>query len=104
MKKFKKAQAQDKAAISKHLQPNNAIDFSSEDEDLNEDALQQAVGKVFTNYQHDGIDTEKILSYLTNICHSGTTQTLQHQGLELRCGLWVPFSLQPPVQIELPLG
>lgn len=73
MRKFKRAQAQDRASIKKHLEANNTAYSSSDDEDLNDETLQQTVDKVFINYQNDGADTEKFLSYLTDVCHSGAS-------------------------------
>ena len=68
MIQFKRAQAQNQASIQKHLEANRA-DSSSEEE--NEDVLQEAVSKVLLSYQVEGGDTEKSLSYLTDIFLSG---------------------------------
>ncbi|KAJ8683711.1 hypothetical protein QAD02_019503 [Eretmocerus hayati] len=68
MRKFRRAQAENQAAIQKHLQEN--IESSSSDED-NEDVLETAVEKVLSNYQHEGGDVEKTLSYLTDTFQSG---------------------------------
>lgn len=71
MKKFKRAQAQNQAAIDRHL--NNKILESSSDEDnepINE-VLQQAVNKTLSTYQFEGGDAEKALSYLTDVFQSG---------------------------------
>ena len=70
MRKFRRAQVENKAAIEKHLVANNLLDSSSEDEEI-ENALETAVDKVLSLYQVEGGDTEKTLSYLSDVLQSG---------------------------------
>ena len=68
MKKFRKAQAQNQAAIKKHLKANNA-ESSSEDEV--DSTIETAVEKVLSKYQYEGGDPNKIVSYMTETFQSG---------------------------------
>lgn len=71
MNKFKRAQVQNKAAIEKHLKANTFLESSSEDEDEEkEKVIQLAVEKVISKYEHEGGDTRKTQSYLTEIFQS----------------------------------
>lgn len=70
MKKFKRAQAENRASIEKHLEANEFLDSSSEEEESG-NALDEAVGKVLSSYQVEGGDTEKTLSYLSDVLQSG---------------------------------
>lgn len=70
MKKFKRAQAENRKAIEKHLESKEFLDSSSEEEDSG-NALDEAVGKVLSSYQVEGGDTEKTLSYLSEVLQSG---------------------------------
>lgn len=77
MQKFRRIQAQNKVAINKHLEANAYLESSSEDEDdINEEDIQNAVGKVLSAYQGREVDAEKILSYLINIFQSGSAVCL----------------------------
>ena len=77
MQKFRRIQAQNKVAINKHLEANAYLESSSEDEDdVNEEDIQNAVGKVLSAYQGREVDAEKILSYLINIFQSGSAVCL----------------------------
>lgn len=81
MRKFLRAQAQNQASIKKHLMEQQAnkktafhVDSSSSEDDDNEDreqVLQLAVSKVVSSYKGEGGDTEKSLSYLTDVFQSG---------------------------------
>lgn len=67
MQKFKKAQAQNKLSIEKHLEANALLNSSSEEEDeTNEEDIQDVVGKVLSAYQGQNTDAEKVISYLVN--------------------------------------
>ena len=70
MRKFRRAQAENQAAIEKHLVANDLLDSSSEDEE-NGIVLEEAVDKVVSLYQVEGGDTKKTLSYLSDILQSG---------------------------------
>jgi len=65
MQKFKRAQAQNKLSIEKHLEA-NALSSSSEDEETNEEDVQNVVDKVLSAYQGQTTDAEKVISYLVN--------------------------------------
>ncbi|XP_011876774.1 PREDICTED: NF-X1-type zinc finger protein NFXL1 [Vollenhovia emeryi] len=67
MQKFKRAQAQNKLSIERHLEANASLNSSSEEEDeTNEEDVQNAVGKVLSAYQGQGMDAERVMSYLVN--------------------------------------
>jgi len=66
MQKFKRAQAQNKLSIEKHLEANALLSSSSEDEETNEEDVQNVVGKVLSAYQGQTTDAEKVISYLVN--------------------------------------
>ncbi|XP_046470529.1 NF-X1-type zinc finger protein NFXL1 isoform X1 [Neodiprion pinetum] len=71
MKKFKRAQAQNQAAIERHMVTHPMVESSSDEEDeTGQEILEQAVGKVLTSYQDQGGDPEKILSYLADTFQS----------------------------------
>lgn len=77
MHKFKKAQAQNKLSIEKHLEANALLNSSSEEEDeTNEDDFQNVVDKVLSAYQGQGIDSEKVISYLVNSFQSSSAVCL----------------------------
>ncbi|KOX72431.1 NF-X1-type zinc finger protein NFXL1 [Melipona quadrifasciata] len=77
MQKFKRVQAENKLAISKHLEANAHLESSSEDEnDRGEDNMQNVIGKILSAYQGEETDAEKILSYLINIFQSGNAVCL----------------------------
>lgn len=77
MQKFRRAQAQNKIAINKHLEANAYLESSSEDEDdINTEDIQNVVGKVLSGYQGKEADAEKILSYLVNAFQSGSAVCL----------------------------
>lgn len=77
MQKFKRAQAENKIAINKHLEANAYLESSSEDEnDRNEEDMQNVVEKVLASYQGKEADAEKMLSYLINIFQSGNAVCL----------------------------
>lgn len=69
MRKFKRAQAQNQAAIKKHLEIKHVESSSSEEE--NEEVLETAVEKVVSNYHCEGGDINKTFSYLTETFQSG---------------------------------
>lgn len=78
MKKFKRAQAENQASIQRYLNKNTIESSSDDDDDDDEDKitnnserLQQAVNKTLSSYQFEGGDSEKTLSYLTEIFQSG---------------------------------
>lgn len=66
MYKFKKAQAQNKLSIEKHLEANALLNSSSEEDETNEEDVQNVVDKVLSAYQGQGINAEKVISYLIN--------------------------------------
>jgi len=67
MQKFKRAQAQNKLSIERHLEANASLNSSSEEEDeTNEEDVQNVVGKILSAYQGQNTDTEKVISYLVN--------------------------------------
>lgn len=71
MRKFKRAQAQNQAAIEKHMEAHPFVESSSDEEDeAGQELLEKAVGKVLTSYQDQGGDSEKILSYLADTFQS----------------------------------
>lgn len=77
MQKFRRAQAENKIAINKHLEANAYLESSSEDEDdRNEEDMQNVVEKVLSAYQGREADSEKILSYLINVFQSGSAVCL----------------------------
>ncbi|XP_032670664.1 NF-X1-type zinc finger protein NFXL1 [Odontomachus brunneus] len=77
MHKFKKAQAQNKLSIEKHLEANASLNSSSEEEDeTNEDDVQNVVDKVLSAYKGQGIDAEKVISYLVNSFQSSSAVCL----------------------------
>lgn len=77
MQKFKRAQAENKLAISKHLEANAHLESSSEDEDdRSEENMQNVIEKILSAYQGEEPDAEKISSYLVNILQSGSAVCL----------------------------
>ncbi|KOC62472.1 NF-X1-type zinc finger protein NFXL1 [Habropoda laboriosa] len=77
MQKFRRAQAENKIAINKHLEANAYLGSSSEDEnEKNEEDIQTVVEKVLSAYKGKEADAEKILSYLINIFESGSAVCL----------------------------
>lgn len=77
MHKFKKAQAQNKLSIEKHLEANASLNSSSEEEDeTNEEDVQNVVDKILSAYQGQGIDAEKVISYLINSFQSSSAVCL----------------------------
>ncbi|KAF3422637.1 hypothetical protein E2986_13944 [Frieseomelitta varia] len=77
MQKFKQAEAENKLAISKHLEANAYLESSSEDEDdRSKENMQNVIGKILSAYQGEEADAEKILSYLINIFQSGNAVCL----------------------------
>ncbi|KAG5306175.1 NFXL1 protein, partial [Acromyrmex insinuator] len=66
MQKFKKAQAQNKLSIERHLEANALLNSSSEDEETNEEDVQNVVDKILSAYQGQSTDAEKVISYLVN--------------------------------------
>lgn len=76
MQKFKRAQAQNKLSIERHL-ANVSFNSSSEEEDeTNEDDVQNVVDKVLSAYQGQGVDAEKVISYLVNSFQSSSAVCL----------------------------
>lgn len=73
MRKFKRAQAQNQASIERHLDKNKVLDLSSSDEEneSTNEILQRAVNETLSSYQYEGGDSEKALSYLTDVFQSG---------------------------------
>ncbi|XP_066587733.1 NF-X1-type zinc finger protein NFXL1 isoform X2 [Prorops nasuta] len=69
MQKFRKAQKLNQAAIEKYLEKSPSLNSSSEDED--EEAIQKSVDQVMILYQGEGVDVEKVISYLANLFQSG---------------------------------
>lgn len=77
MQKFKRAQAQNKLSIERHLEANILLNSSSEEEDeTNEEDVQNMVGKVLLAYQGQGMDAEKVISYLVNSFQSSSAVCL----------------------------
>lgn len=76
MQKFKKAQAQNKLSIERHL-ANAPLNSSSEEEDeTNEEDVQNVVDKVLSAYQGQDVDAEKVISYLVNSFQSSSAVCL----------------------------
>ncbi|XP_015119941.1 NF-X1-type zinc finger protein NFXL1 [Diachasma alloeum] len=71
MRKFKRAQAQNQASIERHLNGNVLESSSDEENESSHQSLQQAVSKTLSSYEFEGGDTEKTLSYLTDLFQSG---------------------------------
>lgn len=77
MQKFKRAQAQNKLSIERHLEANTLLNSSSEEEDeTNDEDVQNVVGKVLLAYQGQGMDAEKVISYLVNSFQSSSAVCL----------------------------
>lgn len=77
MQKFKRAQAQNKLSIERHLEANMLLNSSSEEEDeTNEEDVQNVVGKVLLAYQGQSMDAEKVISYLVNSFQSSSAVCL----------------------------
>ncbi|GAB1864395.1 NF-X1-type zinc finger protein NFXL1 [Camponotus japonicus] len=77
MQKFRRAQAQNKLSIERHLEANMSLNSSSEEEDeTNEEDVQNVVGKVLLAYQGQSTDAEKVISYLINSFQSSSAVCL----------------------------
>ncbi|EFN72938.1 NF-X1-type zinc finger protein NFXL1 [Camponotus floridanus] len=77
MQKFRRAQAQNKLSIERHLEANMSLNSSSEEEDeTNEEDVQNVVGKVLSAYQGQSTDAEKVISYLINSFQSSSAVCL----------------------------
>jgi len=77
MQKFRRAQAQNKLSIERHLEANMSLNSSSEEEDeANEEDIQNVVGKVLLAYQGQSTDAEKVISYLINSFQSSSAVCL----------------------------
>ncbi|KAG7205201.1 hypothetical protein KM043_018289 [Ampulex compressa] len=70
MQKFKKAQAENRIAIERHLEANSLLDSSSDEEEEGND-IHLMVDKVLSVYEGEEADTERVLSFLINNFQSG---------------------------------
>lgn len=77
MQKFKRAQAENKLSIKRHLEANSILNSSSEEEDeTNEEVVQNVVDKILSAYHGQETDSERIISYLVNSFQSSSAVCL----------------------------
>lgn len=104
MQKFKRAQAENRISINRHLEANSYLESSSDDEDdTNEDDIQNVVGKVLSAYQGEEADGEKILSYLVNSFQSGSAVCLICISTVKKADAVCPFRIILCTSLKFPL-